>query len=126
MGIDYSVKLIVGWLIDCDKLIEYLKSNGAHSCKKDRQCLCGESCWNAKGFSFSGGFIFYAYSQPYYNGDDKDTRHFLAVNKDDTELESGQIQAYLYYIDSHPELQELAEKLGAEDEANVYAELHVS
>ncbi len=40
-----SVKLVFGWKIEYDDLIDYLRRNEAGSCKTN-QCVCGPKCWN--------------------------------------------------------------------------------
>lgn len=46
-----STKLVFGWSIDYNGLINYLEKNKAGSCK-DNQCVCGPKCWDNIKYTF--------------------------------------------------------------------------
>ncbi len=46
-----STKLVFGWSIDYNDLINFLEKNRAGSCKNTK-CTCGPECWNNINYTF--------------------------------------------------------------------------
>ena len=46
-----GAKLVFGWSVEYNDLINYLKKNEAGSCK-NTQCVCGPECWDNIKYTF--------------------------------------------------------------------------
>ncbi len=58
-----STKLVYGWSIDYNDLINYLEKNKAGSCK-DSQCVCGPKCWDNTKYTFPKD-VYFIYASNY-------------------------------------------------------------
>lgn len=92
MGIDCDSKLIIGWEISYDKLIQYLIDTKAGSChyygngyNTQFPCNCGTMCWSRQTlmdedstFSVPEG-VHIRCSRPYYACQPEDCRYFISL-----------------------------------------------
>jgi hypothetical protein len=147
MGIDYDAKLICGWEIDYDKLMDYLTQNKVGTCdgyyeegedgrviitcgekegsKESRrvytQCMCGDGCWDNLPPILSKKTFKLVDASPYYDCPREKQKYYVSLCGDDVPL--ADIMAVPH--ETVEEAKKFAEILGGKGEAKLMAVLHV-
>ena len=126
MGIDYDSKLILGWEVNRDKVLELLAKHEVGSCGgAEHQCFCGDDCWPNRAALPLQIELTFVQCSPYFDCRQDDLRVFLTLDCDGDGTSLAELQRLINAVDWDA-ARKIAVELGAADApATVFSAAHI-